>query len=155
MEKQRHIQSILRLRQSDPPGLGKGDPKKLNIYENIEARVVYGEMYDFEKVPKKSFATENSDFNQLDFPINKMMFITSQYQIVDQFQDKEEFKRLKIRFHAVVGKEEEEVWSLVKIVRVLSISKDILFEEVLQNFHYHVVRADNTTFNFSIADFQS
>ena len=79
MEKQRHIQSILKLRQNDPPTLNKGDPRKLHSYENIEAMVVHGEMHNFQKKPKKSYAIDNSDLNQLDFPINKMMYLTSQY----------------------------------------------------------------------------
>lgn len=65
-----------------------------------------------------------------------MMFMATQYQIVDKFVDKEEYKRLKIRFHVVLGKREEEIWSLVKIVRVIHINKDVLFEGVLQNFRF-------------------
>lgn len=67
IEKQRHIQSIIQQRASDPPSLEKGDPSKHYCHEYIEALVVTGEMHDFEKVPKKSYATENIDFNQLDF----------------------------------------------------------------------------------------
>ena len=102
--------------------------------KNIEAMVVYGEMHDFEKVPRKSYAIENTNLNQLHFPFNKMMFMAAQYQIIDKFKDKDEYNRLKIDFHAILGKKEEEIWSLVKIVRVLNISKDVLFEGVLQNF---------------------
>ena len=57
-----------------------------------------------------------TDFNQLDFPINTMMFMAAQYQIANKFEDKEEYKRMKIRFHAVLGKREEKIWSLAKIV---------------------------------------
>lgn len=60
MEKQRQIQSILRHRQSDPPHLNKGDPKKLHSYENIEARVAYNEMHEFVKKPMNSYAIEKS-----------------------------------------------------------------------------------------------
>lgn len=42
---------------------------------------------------------------------------------------------------------------MVKIVRVLKISKDVLFKGVLQNFFYHAIRANNVAFNFSVADF--
>ena len=52
MEKQRHIQRILRLRESDTPGLENSDPKKLYSFENIEAMVFYDEMHGFEKIPK-------------------------------------------------------------------------------------------------------
>ena len=81
------------------------------------------------------------------------MFISAQYQLVDKFEDKDEYKRLKLRFHAMLGKKEEEVWSLVKIVKVLNISKDTLFEGLLQNFRYYVVRANNVAFDFSMEDF--
>ena len=94
MERKRQIQSILRKRANTSPGIDKGDPSKHYCYENTEALVVTGEMHDIEKVPKKSFAIEKTDFNRLDFPINKMMFLTSQYQITDKF-DREKFKRLK------------------------------------------------------------
>ena len=103
--------------------------------------------------PKKSFDIEKSDFNELGVPINEMMYISSQYQIVDKFEDKEEFERLKLRFNAVLGKTEEEIWSLVKIVKVLKFSKDVLFKGVLQNFKIHFVRANNVSFEFSVVDF--
>lgn len=80
-------------------------------------------MSNFLKVPKKSFDIENSNFNQLDFPINHMMFVSPQYQIIDKFEDKEKYKKLKMRFHVVLGKREEDMWSVVKIVRVLGIIK--------------------------------
>lgn len=83
MKRQRQIQSILRLRQNDPLHLNKGDPNKLHNYEKIEARVAYNEMHELKKKPRKSYAIENSYMNQLDFPINGMMFITAQYKIVD------------------------------------------------------------------------
>ena len=75
MKKQREIQSILQQRANDPPGFDKGGPSKHFCYEYIEAQDFPGEKHDFEKIPKKSYAIENSDFNQLDFPINKMMFM--------------------------------------------------------------------------------
>lgn len=63
-------------------------------------------MHEFEKIPEKSYAIENIDFNQLDFPTNKTMFMATQYQIADKFEDKEEFKRMKIHLLAVLGKRE-------------------------------------------------
>ncbi|CAI9290472.1 unnamed protein product [Lactuca saligna] len=51
---------------------------------------------------------------------------------------------MKFRFHVVLGKKEEEIWSLVKIVRVLGITKDVLFEGMLQNYRYHAVQANNS-----------
>lgn len=91
MEKMQ-IQNILRQRQSDPPGLEKGHPMKHYCYETIKALVFNWIMYEFEMVPKKSYVTENSEFNQLDFPVNEMMFTAAQYQIVDKFEDNEEYK---------------------------------------------------------------
>lgn len=35
-----------------------------------------------------------------------------------------DFTHLKLRFHAVLGKEQEEGWLCVKIVQVLSITKE-------------------------------
>ena len=60
---------------------------------------------------------------------------------------------MKLRFHAVVGKDQEDVWSLVKIKRVLSITKDVMFEDMIHNFRYHVFRANNVSCDISVADF--
>ena len=60
---------------------------------------------------------------------------------------------MKIRFHAVLAKNPDEVWSLMKIKKVLTIKKDVLFEDMLQNFRYFVIRADNKQYDFTIADF--
>lgn len=48
-------------------------------------------------------------FNQLDLLINHNLFTSTQFTIVDNFNDKDEFKKLKIRLHAVLGKSEDEV----------------------------------------------
>lgn len=90
--------------QNDPPGFNKGDPKKHGCYETIEKIVSLGKMDDFRKAPKKIYDVENYDFNQLDFPINHMTYISSQYKLVDRLKDNEEYKRLKIRFHVVLEK---------------------------------------------------
>ena len=66
-------------------------------------------MHDFRKAPKKSNDVENLDFNQLDFPINHMNYISLHHKLVDRFKDKEEYKRMKMRFHAILGKSEEEI----------------------------------------------
>ena len=77
MQKQRQINNILRQWQNDPPSLDKGDPTKPFCYKTIEDIVFNGIMHDFEKVAKKIFDTKNTDFNQLDIPINEMMFIST------------------------------------------------------------------------------
>lgn len=108
MEKQRQINSILRQRHADPTGLEKGDPTKKYCYETIEQILSLGNMYDFLKAPKKCYEIENSNFNRLDFPIDHMMFVSAHYQLMDKFEDKEEYKKLKMRFNVVLGKKEEE-----------------------------------------------
>lgn len=110
-------------------------------------------MYEFEKKPRKSYAIENSDLNQLDFPINEMLFLSSQYKVVERFKKNEDFIHMKLRFHVVLGKYQEKVWSLIKVTQVLGISKGELFENMLQNFRYHVVRVNKVPFEFSIVDF--
>ena len=69
----------------------------------IEQVVSLRKKHDFRKSPKKSYDTENFGFNQLDFSINYMMFVTAQYKLVDQFDDKDEYMRLNMRCHAVLG----------------------------------------------------
>lgn len=59
------------------------------------------------------------------------MFSSAQYQLVDQFKDKDENKRLKMIFHAVLAKKEEEVWSSVKVVKGLNISRESLLGDLL------------------------
>ena len=63
IERQRQIHRIICERQNDPLGLEKGDPTNPFCYEIIEDIVFNRIMHDFEKVPKKSFDTENIDFN--------------------------------------------------------------------------------------------
>ena len=44
-----------------------------------------------------------------------MMFLDEQFELADKYKDKTEFKCLKFRVHVVLGKKDEDVWSLVKI----------------------------------------
>ncbi|KAL7602722.1 hypothetical protein Lser_V15G16687 [Lactuca serriola] len=153
LERMRQVQSIMRQRASDPPSMNKGDPAKLYSYETIESKVVGREMYEFEKKPKRSYDIANSDHCQLDFPINEMLFITAQYKISEKFDNPDDYTHMKIRFHVVLAKNPDEVWSLMKIKKVLTIKKDVMFEDMLQNFRYFVIRADNKQYDFTIADF--
>ena len=91
IEQMRKVQSIMRLRVGDPPTMNKGDPEKLYSYETIESKVVGVEMYEFEKKPKVSYDIANSDKCQLDFPINEMLFITTQYKINEQFDNADDY----------------------------------------------------------------
>lgn len=81
------------------------------------------------------------------------MFTFSQFKLAESFEDKYEFKWWKIRFHVVLGKSKEEAWSLVKIIRVISIVLHVLFEELMQNIRYFVLRSNNVAFEFTIIDF--
>lgn len=137
-----------------PRGLNKGDPNNQWCYQTIDNIVLIRINDYFCKVPKKGYDIDNSNFNQLDFLINYMLFTSSQYKIIENFNDKNEFKRLKIRFHAIFGKNESEVWSVVMIAKVMTILQENLFEVLLQNFHYVVLRANGVFCEFSIADFQ-
>lgn len=51
--------------------------------------------------------------------------------MADNFKDKNEYKNLKIRFQAILGKNEEDVRYLVKIMKVMKIERDTLFEGLL------------------------
>lgn len=68
----------------------------------------------------------------------------------ESYKDQLEFKKFKIHFYVVLGKNEEDVWSLVKIV---SITPDALFKVILQNYRYSVVWENNVLFDFTIFDF--
>ncbi|CAI9259193.1 unnamed protein product [Lactuca saligna] len=105
------------------------------------------------KVLKKNYGIDNSDFNQFDFLINHKLFTSSQFKIVENFNDIDEFKRPNIRFHAVLGKNEEDICSPMKIMKMMTIICDKLFEGLLENFLYVVLKANNATFEFTIADF--
>ena len=83
------------------------------------------------KKPKKSYDTENSNFNLLDFLINHLLFIFTQFKLAETFKDKEELKKLKFCFHVVLGRSEEEEWPSMKVIRVVSIVQDVLFESIL------------------------
>lgn len=75
------------------------------------------------------------------------------FKLTESYKDKDEFKKLKILFHVVIRKNKKDMWSLVKIAKIVSIAHDVLFEGVLKNYRYSVVRANNILFEFTIADF--
>lgn len=96
IEKQRQLNNIMRRRQNDPPSLNKCDPRKQWCYETVEYIVLNGMNDYFHKVMKKSYDVKNSNFNQLDFPVNHMLFTSSQYKIIEKFNVKDEFERFKM-----------------------------------------------------------
>lgn len=132
--------------------MNKSDPNKHWFYEIIEEIISIGKFDYFRKVLKKIYEVENSDFSKIDLLINHMMYIASKYKLVDHFNDKDEYKRLKMRFHAVLWKTEEELWSTLKIIKVMSILRENFFEGILHNFLYVVVRANSVVCDFSITD---
>lgn len=83
---------------------------------------------------KNSYDVEDIEFNQVDFPVKYLLFVFPQVKVVECYKDKDEFKKMKIRFHVVLRKSEEEAWSLVKISKLVLITLDALYEGVLQNF---------------------
>ena len=109
----------------------------------IEDIVSIGMNDYFRKVPKKSFEIENYDFDQDNFLINHILFTSSQFNIVENFNDKEEFKRLNIRFHTLLAKNEEDVCSPMSIIKVLNTTRDSMFIGMLQNFCYILLRENN------------
>ena len=61
-ERLKQLNNIMRMRVNDPPGLHKGDPNKVQCYEMIESETC-GQVDDFDKRPRKSYAIEDVDFN--------------------------------------------------------------------------------------------
>lgn len=124
MERLIQVNKIMNQRVNDPPGLEKGDPNKTWLYEKIGI-IVLEKVEEFFKRAKKSYDTKPLDFNQLDFPINQLMFSFSQFKLAKNFNDQDEYKELKILFHVVHGKSKETFWFFVKIVIVISIIPDV------------------------------
>lgn len=81
------------------------------------------------------------------------MFTFPRYKLPNEFQDQDAHKSIKICFHFVLGMKVEEVRSLEKIVKLVSISKVVLLDNLLQNYRYNVIRADNEAYEFIIVDF--
>lgn len=57
---------------------------------------------------------------------------------------------MKIHFHAVFGKNEEDFWSLVEIFKLITPD---MFEGVFQNYRYSVVRENNVLCGFTVVEF--
>ena len=80
-------------------------------------------------------------------------FVMPQFKAETKSMDVEEGKKMKIRFHAVLAKAQEEVWYLEKIKKVISIKRDVIFEGKFQNLKYVVTRASGKIQEFTVADF--
>lgn len=125
----KQLNSIMRMRANEQAGLDKVDPNKVCCYKMIE-NVTYGEVDAFKKRSNRSYAIKDIDF-----------------------YDTKEYKSMKIVYHVVLGKNGEDVCSLVKIVKLIWTTPDVMFEGVLQKYRYHVFIANNVLFNFAIVDF--
>ncbi|CAI9282257.1 unnamed protein product [Lactuca saligna] len=152
LERMRQLNRIMRQRKDYPPGLNKGDPKKVWNCKLIESST-FSENEDFMVKPRQSYVIENIEFSQLYFPVSYSLIMFSQFKLVENYQYREKLKNLKIRFHAVLGKIEEELWLLVKIIKFLSVTPDVILEGVLQNFCYKVVHANKMLFELTISYF--
>lgn len=100
----------------------------------IEDIVLIGLNDYFRKVPKMNYDIENFDYNQLEFLINHMLLMSSLFNIVENFNDKDASTRQKILFHVGIGKNEGDIWSAVKIVQGMTIMCDNMFVGLLQKF---------------------
>lgn len=81
------------------------------------------------------------------------MFTFLQFKLPNDFQYEKSFKSVTIRFNDVLRKNKEEISSLKKIIRLVSILKDVIFKNLLQNYRYKVIRFDNNTCDFPGAYF--
>lgn len=88
----------------------------------------YGELDAFDKRPKKSIVIEESGFIQLDFPVNHAMYTFDQLKLGKNFKHTDELKKMKIHFRAILCKKEEDIRSSLKIVKIISITPDAMFE---------------------------
>lgn len=54
------------------------------------------------KVHRRSLDTISSPLNQLEFPLNRTMFLEEQFDVAEKYKDKNECRRMKLRFHVVL-----------------------------------------------------
>lgn len=63
-------------RVNDPLGLNKSNPNKAWYYETTVIAVL-DQVDEFIKKPKKRYDIKNTNFSQLDFPMNHLVFTFS------------------------------------------------------------------------------
>lgn len=93
MEKLRHLDRVTMQGNDDPHGLNKSDPNKVWNYFVIQS-IIFSEYDDFSIKSRKCYATDNIDFNQLEFPINYSLFVFPRFKLTDNYKDKEDFKNM-------------------------------------------------------------
>lgn len=79
------------------------------------------------------------------------MFKFHQFNLPPDFVEMPTHKHVKIRFHSNLSQEEKKVWSINKIIKLLNISKDVMFKNAFYNFRFKVVRGDQKS--YIIVDF--
>lgn len=89
---------------------------------------------------------------QLHFPINPLMCAFPKYKLPNNFEEHKAYKSIEIIFPANLGKNEE-VWFVKKIVKILSITKEFLFDNLEQSYCYKVLRAGNKECDYITIDF--
>ncbi|KAI3508745.1 hypothetical protein L1887_23758 [Cichorium endivia] len=94
----------------------------------------FSEVEYFEKLPKQNLSIGNTNEYQLDLPFNTKMFAHKQFTIKMGKEGVDTFSELKIIFHAVLGKPENEVWILKKIIGLINIDTYVYFEDTLKNY---------------------
>lgn len=70
----------MRQGKDDPHCLNKGDPNEFWNFELIESMTFNDDEDDMVK-PSKSYATENTKFNQLDYLVNYSLFVFLQFKL--------------------------------------------------------------------------
>ncbi|CAI9282432.1 unnamed protein product [Lactuca saligna] len=103
--KQTSVSSSEKVDLSNIKDKGKGIViEKSNEEKKAEVAAEVERMRQFEKIPKESYVVINTDFWQHDFPINEMMFVMPRFKAETKSLETEEGKKMKIQFHAVLGK---------------------------------------------------
>lgn len=82
-----------------------------------------------------------------------LMFKFSQFNLHHDFVETFAYKHLKIRFHSNIDQDVDKVWSLKKNIKIVSITKDILFKNAFQNYRFKVVWGDQLNYEFTITYF--
>lgn len=77
----------------------------------------FSDIYFFDKALNKSLIVEKPSTNQLHFLFNPLTFKYAQFFLKVHKEYYDIFKNLKIRFHIMLGKDEEDVLSDKKIMK--------------------------------------
>ncbi|KAI3767968.1 hypothetical protein L2E82_18397 [Cichorium intybus] len=123
--------------------------------EDLIKTIGFTDFHVNNSLPLKSLDTKNSKDQQLDLPYNPKTFAFLQFErhVPKEKEKLTEFKVRKITFHTKYIQAPAYVWSVKKIVKIISIKKG---EEYVgfQNLNFFVLRGVNEEESkFTIADF--